>query len=112
MLHTNIVSLNVFIVHLICWILHSCFQVLSVSPEHPGVLLLLRQVQCQHLLSAAADTVLPDVVLEQLNNTVMINPTNLSAWHVSGSCKLLLKSFYFKLLLIEHLKGCFEILNI
>lgn len=104
MLHTNIVSLNVFIIHLICWILHAFFQVLSVSPEHPGVLLLLRQVQCQHLLSAADHTVLPDIVLEQLNNTVMINPTNLSAWHVSASGKLLLKLIYFKLLLIEHLK--------
>ncbi|XP_011614358.2 tetratricopeptide repeat protein 37 isoform X1 [Takifugu rubripes] len=58
-----------------------CSQVLSVSPEHPGVLLLLRQVQCQRLLGAADHAVLPDGVLEQLNNTVMVNPTNLGAWH-------------------------------
>lgn len=61
------------------------FQVLSVSPEHPAVLLLLRQVQCQQLLGAADHAVLPDGVLEQLNNTVMMNPTNLAAWHVGGN---------------------------
>lgn len=58
-----------------------CSQVLSVSPENPGVLLLLGQVQCQQLFGAADNPVLPDSVLEQLNNAVMINPTNLSAWH-------------------------------
>uniref|UniRef100_A0A8D3DIS4 SKI3 subunit of superkiller complex n=1 Tax=Scophthalmus maximus TaxID=52904 RepID=A0A8D3DIS4_SCOMX len=45
------------------------------------VMLSLRQVQCQRLLVADAGTVLPDSVLEQLNNTVMMNPTNLGAWH-------------------------------
>lgn len=60
-------------------------QVLNVSPEHPAVMLSLRQVQCQRLLVANdGATVLPDSVLEQLSNTVMMNPTNLGAWHVSG----------------------------
>lgn len=57
---------------------------LNVSPEHPAVLLSLRQVQCQRLLVASEGNFLPDTVLEQLNNTVMVNPTNLRAWHVSG----------------------------
>lgn len=59
------------------------FQVLNVSPEHPAVMLSLRQVQCQRLLLANGGTPLPDSVLEQLSNTVMMNPTNLGAWHVS-----------------------------
>uniref|UniRef100_A0A8C9Y6E9 SKI3 subunit of superkiller complex n=1 Tax=Sander lucioperca TaxID=283035 RepID=A0A8C9Y6E9_SANLU len=58
-----------------------CTQVLNVSPEHPTVMLSLRQVQCQRLLLAGGGTALPDSVLEQLNNTVMMNPTNLGAWH-------------------------------
>ncbi|XP_039658125.1 tetratricopeptide repeat protein 37 [Perca fluviatilis] len=58
-----------------------CTQVLNVSPEHPAVMLSLRQVQCQRLLLAGGGTALPDSVLEQLNNTVMMNPTNLGAWH-------------------------------
>lgn len=58
-------------------------QVLNVSPEHPEVMLSLRQVQCQRLLLAGGGTVLPDPVLEQLQNTVMMNPTNVGAWHVS-----------------------------
>lgn len=70
------------------------FQVLSVSPEHPGVLLLLRQVQCQQLFGAADRAVLPDSALEQLNNAVMRNPTNLGAWHVRGSRPLPLNPFY------------------
>ena len=59
-------------------------QVLNVSPEHPAVMLSLRQVQCQRLLVAKGDTVLPESVLEQLNNSVMMNSTNVGAWHVSG----------------------------
>lgn len=59
-------------------------QVLNVSPEHPAVMLSLRQVQCQRLLVANGGTILPDSVLEQLSNTVIMNPTNLGAWHVSG----------------------------
>lgn len=58
-----------------------CSQVLSVSPEHPALMLSLRQVQCQRLLLATGDTVLPDAVLEQLNNSVAINPANVNAWH-------------------------------
>ncbi|KAM4615710.1 tetratricopeptide repeat protein 37 [Polymixia lowei] len=58
-----------------------CSQVLSVSPEHPAVVLSLRQVQCQRLLLASSGTALPDSVLEQLSSTVMVNPTNLGAWH-------------------------------
>ncbi|XP_068167730.1 superkiller complex protein 3 [Antennarius striatus] len=57
-----------------------CLQVLTVSPDHPAVLLSLRQVQCQRLLAAGCGTVLPDTVLEQLHNTVMANPSNLGAW--------------------------------
>lgn len=55
-----------------------------MSPEHPAVLLSLRQVQCHRLLASSGGTVLPDSVLEQLNNAVIMNPTNLGAWHVSG----------------------------
>uniref|UniRef100_A0A667YB41 SKI3 subunit of superkiller complex n=1 Tax=Myripristis murdjan TaxID=586833 RepID=A0A667YB41_9TELE len=58
-----------------------CSKVLSVSPEHPAVVLLLRQVQCQRLLLASGGTALPDSVLEQLSSAVMVNPTNLGAWH-------------------------------
>ncbi|KAA8592375.1 hypothetical protein FQN60_017830 [Etheostoma spectabile] len=42
--------------------------VLNVSPQHPAVMLSLRQVQCQRLLLASGGTALPDSVLEQLNN--------------------------------------------
>lgn len=58
-----------------------CSQVLSVSPEHSTVMLSLQQVQCQRLLLATGDTALPDTVLEQLNNSVAMNPSNVSAWH-------------------------------
>ncbi|XP_015228816.1 PREDICTED: tetratricopeptide repeat protein 37 [Cyprinodon variegatus] len=58
-----------------------CMQVLSVSPEHPAVLLSLTQVQCQRLLLTEGGTVLPEQVLEQLNKAVLMNPTNLGAWH-------------------------------
>ncbi|XP_047446786.1 tetratricopeptide repeat protein 37 [Mugil cephalus] len=58
-----------------------CTQVLNVSPEHPAVMLSLRQVQCQRLLTPKGGTVLPDPVLEQLSNAVIMNPTNLGAWH-------------------------------
>lgn len=67
------------------------FQVLNVSPEHPAVLLSLRQVQCQQFLAASKGTFLPDTVLEQLNSAVMANPTNLGAWHVSWPLALLKK---------------------
>lgn len=58
-----------------------CTQVLNVSPEHPAVMLSLRQVQCQSLLMTDGGTVLPEPVLEQLSSAVMMNPTNLGAWH-------------------------------
>ncbi|XP_056138485.1 tetratricopeptide repeat protein 37 isoform X2 [Lampris incognitus] len=58
-----------------------CSQVLSVSPEHPEVLLLLRQVQCQRLLLEGGGTAVADSVLEQLSSTVMANPNNVGAWH-------------------------------
>ena len=58
-------------------------QVLTVSPEHPAVMLSLSQVQCQRLLKARGGTDLSDSVLEQLSKAVMMNPTNLGAWHVS-----------------------------
>lgn len=58
-----------------------CAQVLSVSPEHPAVMLSLTQVQCQRLLMTDGGTVLPEQVLEQLNKVVMMNPTNLGGWH-------------------------------
>uniref|UniRef100_A0A8C5A4V2 SKI3 subunit of superkiller complex n=1 Tax=Gadus morhua TaxID=8049 RepID=A0A8C5A4V2_GADMO len=35
----------------------------------------------RRLLLAGAGTVLPDAVLEQLSSSVMVNPTNLGAWH-------------------------------
>ncbi|XP_068617091.1 superkiller complex protein 3 [Brachionichthys hirsutus] len=57
-----------------------CLQVLSVSPDHPAVLLSLRQVQCQRLLAAGWGTVLPDAVLEQLHDTVVGSPSSLGAW--------------------------------
>ncbi|KAM4576471.1 tetratricopeptide repeat protein 37 [Odontesthes bonariensis] len=58
-----------------------CTQVLNVSPEHPAVMLSLRQVQYHSLQMANSDAVLPDPVLEHLNKAVIINPTNLGAWH-------------------------------
>ncbi|XP_054904748.1 SKI3 subunit of superkiller complex protein isoform X2 [Poeciliopsis prolifica] len=58
-----------------------CTQVLNVSPEHPAVMLSLTQVQCQRLLMADSGAVLTEQVLEQLNKVVMMNPTNLGAWH-------------------------------
>lgn len=61
-----------------------------MSPEHPAVMLSLRQVQCQRLLMAESGTVLPDPVLEQLNKAVALNPTNLGAWHVSQYSIILL----------------------
>ncbi|CAB1319387.1 unnamed protein product [Coregonus sp. 'balchen'] len=58
-----------------------CSQVLSVSPEHPAVVLLLRQVQCEHLLLSSAGTALPASVLEQLSSAVLANHTSVAAWH-------------------------------
>ncbi|XP_027001415.1 tetratricopeptide repeat protein 37 [Tachysurus fulvidraco] len=58
-----------------------CSQVLSVSPEHPAVFLLLRQVQCECLLLSDARDCIPSTVLDQLSAAVMANPTSVSAWH-------------------------------
>ncbi|XP_061623240.1 tetratricopeptide repeat protein 37 isoform X1 [Phyllopteryx taeniolatus] len=58
-----------------------CSQVLNVSPEHPTVVMSLRQVQCQRLLEAGDGTFLSESALEQLNSAVMLNPTNIAAWH-------------------------------
>ncbi|KAK7934129.1 hypothetical protein WMY93_005025 [Mugilogobius chulae] len=58
-----------------------CSQVLSVSPEHPAVLLSLRQVQYRRLILANEAAVLPDTVMEQLNSAVAMSPTNINAWH-------------------------------
>ncbi|XP_045562596.1 tetratricopeptide repeat protein 37 [Salmo salar] len=58
-----------------------CSQVLSVSPEHPAVVLLLRQVQCEHLLLSSVGTALPASVLEQLSSAVLANHTSVAAWH-------------------------------
>uniref|UniRef100_A0A8C1D2Y9 SKI3 subunit of superkiller complex n=1 Tax=Cyprinus carpio carpio TaxID=630221 RepID=A0A8C1D2Y9_CYPCA len=58
-----------------------CSQVLSVSPEHPVVFLMLRQVQCEHLLLSKAGNCVPPTVLDQLSAAVMANHTSVSAWH-------------------------------
>ncbi|KAI5613252.1 tetratricopeptide repeat protein 37 [Silurus asotus] len=58
-----------------------CSQVLSVSPEHPAVFLLLRQVQCESLLLSDTRDCIPPTVLDQLRAAVMANPTSVSAWH-------------------------------
>ncbi|XP_030628701.1 tetratricopeptide repeat protein 37 [Chanos chanos] len=58
-----------------------CSQVLSISPDHPAVFLLLRQVQCERLLLAEGGKNIPAAVLEQLSAAVMANPTSVSAWH-------------------------------
>uniref|UniRef100_A0A673LL25 Tetratricopeptide repeat protein 37-like n=1 Tax=Sinocyclocheilus rhinocerous TaxID=307959 RepID=A0A673LL25_9TELE len=56
-------------------------QVLSVSPEHPVVFLMLRQVQCERLLLSEASNCVPLAVLDQLSAAVMANHTSVSAWH-------------------------------
>uniref|UniRef100_A0A673LD49 Tetratricopeptide repeat protein 37-like n=1 Tax=Sinocyclocheilus rhinocerous TaxID=307959 RepID=A0A673LD49_9TELE len=58
-----------------------CSQVLSVSPEHPVVFLMLRQVQCERLLLSEASNCVPLAVLDQLSAAVMANHTSVSAWH-------------------------------
>uniref|UniRef100_A0A8C1WLQ7 Tetratricopeptide repeat domain 37 n=1 Tax=Cyprinus carpio TaxID=7962 RepID=A0A8C1WLQ7_CYPCA len=58
-----------------------CSQVLSVSPEHPVVFLMLRQVQCERLLLSKAGNCVPPAVLDQLSAAVMANHTSVSAWH-------------------------------
>lgn len=58
-----------------------CSQVLSVSPEHPVVFLMLRQVQCERLLLSEAGSCIPPAVLDQLSAAVMANHTSVAAWH-------------------------------
>ncbi|KAJ8006135.1 hypothetical protein DPEC_G00125100 [Dallia pectoralis] len=58
-----------------------CSQVLSLSPEHPALVLLLRQVQCKRLLLSSRGTALPASVVEQLSSAVLANHTSLAAWH-------------------------------
>ncbi|KAF5889578.1 tetratricopeptide repeat protein 37 [Clarias magur] len=62
------------------------YEVLSVSPEHPAVFLLLRQVQCECLLLSGARDCIPPTVLDQLSAAVMANPTSVSAWHEEVWC--------------------------
>uniref|UniRef100_A0A671QR44 Tetratricopeptide repeat protein 37-like n=1 Tax=Sinocyclocheilus anshuiensis TaxID=1608454 RepID=A0A671QR44_9TELE len=52
-----------------------------VSPEHPVVFLMLRQVQCERLLLSEASNCVPPAVLDQLSAAVMANHTSVSAWH-------------------------------
>ncbi|XP_073716319.1 superkiller complex protein 3 [Misgurnus anguillicaudatus] len=58
-----------------------CSQVLSVSPEHPVVFLMLRQVQCEHLLLSVTGNNVPPAVMNQLSAAVMANHTSVFAWH-------------------------------
>ncbi|KAM9744682.1 tetratricopeptide repeat protein 37 [Menidia menidia] len=58
-----------------------CTQVLSVSPELPAVMLLLTQVQYHRILMENSGVVLSEPVLEQLNKAVIMNPSNIGAWH-------------------------------
>uniref|UniRef100_A0A8C8DD58 Tetratricopeptide repeat domain 37 n=1 Tax=Oncorhynchus tshawytscha TaxID=74940 RepID=A0A8C8DD58_ONCTS len=48
---------------------------------HVKYFLLLRQVQCEHLLLSSAGTALPASVLEQLSSAVSANHTSVAAWH-------------------------------
>ncbi|NXD10853.1 TTC37 protein, partial [Nothocercus nigrocapillus] len=54
-----------------------CTKGLKSCPEHPGLFLLLRQVQCKQLLQSHKD--LPDTVLEELRKTVVSSST-VAAW--------------------------------
>ncbi|XP_068781457.1 superkiller complex protein 3 isoform X3 [Struthio camelus] len=54
-----------------------CTKGLKSCPEHPGLFLLLRQVQCKQLLQSHKD--LPDTILEELRKTVMTSST-VAAW--------------------------------
>ncbi|NWI14464.1 TTC37 protein, partial [Crypturellus soui] len=54
-----------------------CNKGLKSYPEHPGLFLLLRQVQCKQLLQSHKD--LPDSILEELRKTVMSSST-VAAW--------------------------------
>ncbi|KFV14108.1 Tetratricopeptide repeat protein 37, partial [Pterocles gutturalis] len=55
-----------------------CTKGLKSCPEHPGLFLLLRQVQCKQLLQSHRE--LPDNILEELRKTVMTTSTSVAAW--------------------------------
>ncbi|KAM9367468.1 superkiller complex protein 3 [Phaethornis superciliosus] len=55
-----------------------CTKGLKSCPEHPGLFLLLRQVQCKQLLQSHKE--LPDSILEELHKTVMTSSTSVAAW--------------------------------
>ncbi|XP_062455877.1 superkiller complex protein 3 [Rhea pennata] len=54
-----------------------CNKGLKRYPEHPGLFLLLRQIQCKQLLQSHKQ--LPDTILEELRKTVMTSST-VAAW--------------------------------
>ncbi|KFV71087.1 Tetratricopeptide repeat protein 37, partial [Dryobates pubescens] len=55
-----------------------CTKGLQSRPEHPALLLLLRQVQCKQLLQTHRE--LPDNILQELHRTVMSTSTSVAAW--------------------------------
>ncbi|XP_018776123.1 SKI3 subunit of superkiller complex protein [Serinus canaria] len=55
-----------------------CNKGLKSCPEHPGLFLLLRQVQCKQLLQSHKE--LPDNILEELRKTVMSSSSSAAAW--------------------------------
>ncbi|XP_030323083.1 tetratricopeptide repeat protein 37 [Calypte anna] len=55
-----------------------CTKGLKRCPEHPGLFLLLRQVQCKQLLQSHKE--LPDSILEELHKTVMTSSSSVAAW--------------------------------
>ncbi len=95
----------------------SLSQVLSVSPEHPVLFLMLRQVQCERLLLSGAGNCVPPAVLDQLSAAVMANHTSVSAWHVSTFSISLRRAWcqidfmvkvnvHLAMLYVFHLKCC------
>ncbi|XP_054254342.1 SKI3 subunit of superkiller complex protein isoform X3 [Indicator indicator] len=55
-----------------------CNKGLQSRPEHPALLLLLKQVQCKQLLQTHGE--LPDSILKELHKTVMNSSTSVAAW--------------------------------
>lgn len=77
------INLSFYFKHYIYLFLFLSFsQILSVSPEHPVVFLMLRQVQCERLLLSVTDNYVSPAVMDQLNAAVMASNTSVSAWHV------------------------------
>uniref|UniRef100_A0A673MFI9 Tetratricopeptide repeat protein 37-like n=1 Tax=Sinocyclocheilus rhinocerous TaxID=307959 RepID=A0A673MFI9_9TELE len=56
-------------------------QAETLCSQQPVVFLMLRQVQCEHLLLSDASNCVPPAVLDQLSAAVMANHTSVSAWH-------------------------------